>query len=806
MGSVLNKRIFVFTTGLFLFLFLTHCGPNPFSSHSEKNPDTLSIPVTLTNTSSSQTLDLTPTVATGIFVSVEGCASGNAPGIQPLSSGNVNLYKGDRSCLVKLKRFAIGSAIYASIGASSVQFSTWLANDIATFQNTTSTATVKVFVKAQVTQSGVLGTDTVQYNFTDVQAATADNLGTATVQTGVPLTVNGQAAPNFTMLASRFLSVNSNGSPNLSFTLQCGATLTGSTNPTYACSGDLLQTQIDFILIPDAYSTGAITVSQANTAFGANTPTTVGTLIVAPGGSDLNSNTVTNGGFYTSNASPLASGTSFHTSNVLMLRRKDTSSNTLSYLYFYVELSSTNPVSACGVYFSGGSGTSGDPYQVSDATGLANVGACGAGIYFIQTANIDLGGLGFANWTPISLSGNYNGANFTISNMYINSTSTGNFGLFSIINSGASVSNINVSAVNIILSSGGSYVGALAGQVSAVATATTSISNATSSGTIQTSGGNYFIGGLVGFVNSSGTSSTITLTSSSSSVTVSETGSLSTGNVYTGGLIGQVNGASPDTINVSNSSASGNINISNLTSSSIVFVGGLIGGSLYTGDTITNSMSTNNITFSSNTVAGTSIGMFGTVGGAGAQGGNVAGCFSSGTYSVSNSNVGSSSSLFSGGWIGGLIGTGVITNSISNSYTMATISSTNTSWMTVGGFLAGNDQNPTTISYAANPSISVTGGSNNVSKGFFGSTSGSAAHTNLYMYQNGSVPTDSFTGLTIYTTTTQMQTQTNFSGFTFGTNASVQNWKMPSANPLSPTGLLSPVQYWQCGSNGITCP
>jgi hypothetical protein len=110
---------------------------------------------------------------------------------------------------------------------------------------------------------------------------------------------------------------------------------------------------LDYIFIADAYSQGAITVAQANTAFGANTPTAItatGTgstgTTVAAGGTDLNSNTVTNGGFYTSNSSPLVTGTTpIYPSNlnyVFMLRMRDTTGaqNTLSYLYFYVNIAS----------------------------------------------------------------------------------------------------------------------------------------------------------------------------------------------------------------------------------------------------------------------------------------------------------------------------------------------------------------------------------------------------------------------------------------------------------------------------------
>src|SRR6185295_19182884 len=132
--------------------------------------------------------------------------------------------------------------------------------------------TIKVFVSSQVTQAGVQTSDTIVYKFTDISSTTTSNFSNTTVSTPVPLTVNAQNAPNFTVTQARYLSTNPNGSANMSFTLECGNTLTGSTLPTYACSSALLNSQLDYIFISDAYSQGNITVGQANSAFSANTP------------------------------------------------------------------------------------------------------------------------------------------------------------------------------------------------------------------------------------------------------------------------------------------------------------------------------------------------------------------------------------------------------------------------------------------------------------------------------------------------------------------------------------------------------
>jgi hypothetical protein len=288
--------------------------------------------------------------ATSLFVSVSGCASGYTvgSGASPTAITTVvNLYKGDRGCLVKLEKFTLGSATYSSQGANAVAFSSFAAGGVATFQDTvTASSIIKVFVNTQV-ESPLTGSSTVVYNFTDIQAGTTNTISQANVSTPVPLSATGQEAPNYTMPHARYLSTNVDGSGNLSFTLACGATVSG-TGVTETCSGINLTTQLDYKLVENTYS-GTLTVAQANTIF-----STAGTAITADGtggtgttiaaaGSDANSNTITNGGFYTSNGTPLVTTAAFypdHLSYIFVLRQRDTTGaqNTLSYLYIVVTL------------------------------------------------------------------------------------------------------------------------------------------------------------------------------------------------------------------------------------------------------------------------------------------------------------------------------------------------------------------------------------------------------------------------------------------------------------------------------------
>ncbi|HRP02543.1 MAG TPA: hypothetical protein PLE30_07850, partial [Candidatus Kapabacteria bacterium] len=112
-------------------------------------------------------------------------------------------------------------------------------------------------------------------------------------------------------------------------------------------------------------------------------------------------------------------------------------------------------INALSGTYSGGDGTSGTPYQIStiaDLIELSNTSSDWTGKYFIQTANIvfnadsspvDWDGNGTVEWSgndqygfsPIgnndtNFTGSYNGQNHTISNLYINRTSSSYIGLF----------------------------------------------------------------------------------------------------------------------------------------------------------------------------------------------------------------------------------------------------------------------------------------------------------------------------------------------------------------------------------------
>ncbi len=146
-----------------------------------------------------------------------------------------------------------------------------------------------------------------------------------------------------------------------------------------------------------------------------------------------------------------------------------------------------------------GSGTANDPYLISSAEELAWISANYSGLangkYFLQTASIDLGQY---YWNPINNSGSqysyyYDGNNFEISNLFIDSTklSSENYvGLFGHNYSSSScyIKNVRISSGEI--TSTGFNVGVISG-----GTQRCTVSNCVADVEVN---GNYNVGGIVG--------------------------------------------------------------------------------------------------------------------------------------------------------------------------------------------------------------------------------------------------------------------------------------------------------------------
>ncbi len=239
-------------------------------------------------------------------------------------------------------------------------------------------------------------------------------------------------------------------------------------------------------------------------------------------------------------------------------------------------------LAACGDSIAGGTGTSIDPYQIDTPTELAAISNClGAGNaskYFKVMQDIDLNVAPYntgSGWSPIGSSGSsfygkFNGNGQTISNLFIDRTSTADVGLFGNVSSGGLIHNIKLSNINI--SGGGSNVGGLAGYLAGVVRYS-SVTGGSINGLTR-------LGGLIGSNRGS------VQKSSSSGVTITQRAAIS--DCCVGGLTG----ATEFTGSISDSYARSNVVH---TSSGQGVFGGAI-GSTFNASSMSNVYSTGTVT------------------------------------------------------------------------------------------------------------------------------------------------------------------------------------------------------------------
>ncbi|MEM4719504.1 MAG: GLUG motif-containing protein, partial [Candidatus Pacearchaeota archaeon] len=217
--------------------------------------------------------------------------------------------------------------------------------------------------------------------------------------------------------------------------------------------------------------------------------------------------------------------------------------------------------------FAGGSGTQGDPYQISTCQQLQNMSSS-LSAYYILINDIDCSDT--INWNsgqgfePVgnfynSFFGSLDGQNYRIINLYIDRPSQDYVGLFGYVGDNGNIRNIGLINSRI---RGSSNVGGIAGYFLG------SISNSYNTGNIS---GSSSVGGIAGHFWGSISNSY-------------NTGNVS-GSSYVGGIAGSSWGSISNSYNTGNISGSSN-------------VGGIVG--LFDGGSISNSYNTGNISGSSN--------------------------------------------------------------------------------------------------------------------------------------------------------------------------------------------------------------
>ena len=349
-----------------------------------------------------------------------------------------------------------------------------------------------------------------------------------------------------------------------------------------------------------------------------------------------------------------------------------------------------------------GTGKQEDPYKIYRAIDLKNFRDLVNGAND-QTAdpdahaklmnNIDLSSVCSkekGNWTPIGTSeesayiGTFNGQNFKISGLYINTTDSGadNQGLFGFVGSEGTVKDLTVSGTV----SGDLYVGGVVGYNSGTVT------NCAFSGSVS---GHWFVGGVVGY-------------NGGSVENCYNTGAVSGSGLYVGGVVGYNSGPVENCYNTGSGSVSGNFvggvvgwndsgtvkNCYNIGEVSGTGVGGVVGENSG-GSTVENCYNTGKVSGNSNQVGGVVGYNSGTVkncyntgtvtgtddyagGVVGLNDGNVTGCYNTGSVKGPDS--------VSGSYVGGVVGYN-IRGTVENCYNIGEVSGNSY----VGGVVGYND-------------------------------------------------------------------------------------------------------------------
>ena len=439
--------------------------------------------------------------------------------------------------------------------------------------------------------------------------------------------------------------------------------------------------------------------------------------------------------------------------------------------------------------FAGGTGSQADPYQISTVEQLNNVRDY-LDSSFILINDIDLGVSPYDSgdgWEPIGTStfpftGNFNGAGYSINNLYINRGATSSVGMFSAA-SGAVIDSLKILDCSV---NGMSSTGGLAGR-----SVSSTISDCSVSGKIETVTG-ITIGGLIGYVSTSYISDCYF------------TGEVISNNSGVGGLVGinTTNSTISEcyvTGTVSGTSEIGGLVGSHSTSSVIsdCYVIGEVSGTSSVGGLIgISTSSTTSGCHTSGTVSGTD--NIGGLTGRNFSTSAITGCYSnaeiSGTDNIgglagwNNSSSTISECYFTGnisgnGFNGGIAGQNTSSSTITNCYATGEVSGT--------GYYNGG-----VVGYCSSSSISncyaigKVSGMGSYICGVVGRNISSTI-TNSYYNTETSGTSDTYaTGLT----TAQMKQQSNFTGFDFSTIWTITNGKtFPRIQTVNNAPIILPV-------------
>lgn len=297
------------------------------TEQSFTDEDLVSIPVSISE-SGATALNLAP--ASAYSISLDSCASGYTSAADETDS-TLAVYKFDRDCLAKLTAFTAGGISYQPQSGS--DFTTWLAGDEATFEEVGTPANTVTVRVVETLAAQILGTETINYAFSEVDAGVDENIADSVVGDSNPLQIEGQAAPAFSINAVNFVGINATGGGEFEFKLECDSLQTG-TDATAACEA-LNLTDVQYKLVDDTFG-GAITAAEAQTIFASGESSILTVDVINPGEESL-----TNGGFTTTlgAGSALAGPDQMHLNpNMLLIIEADDT----SYLYFNIDVTTVS--------------------------------------------------------------------------------------------------------------------------------------------------------------------------------------------------------------------------------------------------------------------------------------------------------------------------------------------------------------------------------------------------------------------------------------------------------------------------------
>lgn len=224
--------------------------------------------------------------ATTFTIELVDCASGYTSTANQASTALL-VYKYDSGCVAKLTTFTFNGKTL--IPTSADPFTTWQANDTATFDEANEAGTYAASLKViSQLDDPVSGAEAVVYQFSELNRGNDEELLQANVSEGHPLTVGSQNPPSFTIASAQLININANGGGQFLFKLACTSSI-GNTN---ACEG-VNMNLITYKLIEDTYGSD-LNIAEANALFPAGeTVVTMPDDRIAPGAQ------VANGGFQT---------------------------------------------------------------------------------------------------------------------------------------------------------------------------------------------------------------------------------------------------------------------------------------------------------------------------------------------------------------------------------------------------------------------------------------------------------------------------------------------------------------------------